>query len=71
MTTMDALFWDDVSIDSLPSVPEGIEKVRETLFTALSARGNTTFIEARTGWSWLDGQGPIFRIVRRNPQLCT
>ena len=33
--------------------------------------GDTTFIEARISWSWLEGQGAIFKKDRRKPQLCT
>jgi hypothetical protein len=41
---------------------------RESLLTASSELGDTTFIEQRFSWSWLEGQGTIFKTDRRTNQ---
>jgi hypothetical protein len=70
MTTKDAFFSDDVSLDSPTSAPQGIEKGCGGVVQGLVCVGGTAFIEQRISWSWLEGQGTIFKKYRQKLQLC-
>lgn len=71
MTTKDAFFSDDVFIDSPTSAPQGIEKGWGGVVQGLVCVGGSAFIEQRISWSRVEGQGTLFEIDRRKPQLCS
>jgi len=46
-------------------------RCQRSIDSSAHGAGDSTLIEARISGSWLEGQGTIFKIVRRKSQLCT
>ena len=49
----------------------GIVRCQRSIDSSARGAEDSTLIEARISWSWLEGQGIIFKIDCRKPQLCT